>query len=708
MFRVDQGGWVMSATARLMVRFCGTRATIFFCAGFLWFTSAGFCAVVPPGEGYTVPFYSEKTEVAWDVETNPIPATVTIYKVVPATFSTTVISNVLRLAGYSPSNRVLALDDDSRIPKDTLMFQRDDEEQRLCIVPSMGLITFQGPRTDYRSPDVFEGVPDKSRAFDLGTNILRQMDLPPGQIQTGNNHLPHARIVGSVMTIPIMRSRQADMTVEFGRQIEGIPCDYSDQSLEIRFGSHERIERFELRWDGLKPAETLRPSTREQIIAWAKEGRASVVNAAGPMEARTIDMAEIKRLTIKEISLHYSPKNSWSHETHDEVEADRLYPYAELYAEIELGPGDTETCRLLCPITEVGLRQPTHESGSFSVYPSRLYEKQKAAAKPPPPMSMVSFRAPYPAVGSIERLDPALDDLVSGDAKVEKLAEGFEYVRGITWMPTEKQVVFSDTHSNIAYRWREGNGVEPFLNPSGLTSTNSGYTGREPGSSGLTVDSDGRLVLCQQGNRCVARLKPDGRTFTTIVDRFEGKRFNSPHALCFDRKGNLYFTDSADGMSGGMGEMEYCGVYRVTPDGKATLLTKELVFPRGIALSPDQRTLYVSGSLRYLQAPMLMSYELGEDGVVGSGRVLFDASALTPGGRAGPVGLRVDQRGNIWAAGPRGILIISPQGKQLGTILTDLQIGGSDCAFGDDGSTLYFSSGVWIFRVKTKTKGCGF
>jgi len=319
---------------------------------------------------------------------------------------------------------------------------------------------------------------------------------------------------------------------------------------------------------------------------------------------------------------------------------------------------------------------------------------------------VVSHKAPYPTIGQIDRVDPALDQLLPADAKIEKLAEGFQWAEGPVWMPKEQQLAFSATRENIAYLWRAGTGAEVLLSPSGLTATGSVYDGREPGSNGLTIDSQGRLVLCQQGDRRIARLNTDGKTFTTMADRYDGKRFNSPNDLCFDRKGNLYFTDPPYGTGPStVRELDYCGVFRVTPDGKVTLLTKELDRPNGIGLSPDQRTLYVSNSTR--QRPIIMAYALKDDGTLGAGRIFFDAAPLYQSGHRGvPDGLKVDQHGNLWANGPGGILIISTEGKHLGTISPGMMT--ANCAFGDDGSSLYIAADMCLCRVKTKTKGCGF
>ncbi len=317
---------------------------------------------------------------------------------------------------------------------------------------------------------------------------------------------------------------------------------------------------------------------------------------------------------------------------------------------------------------------------------------------------IVSLKPPYPTIGQIERLDPALDQLLPTDAKIEKLAEGFNWSEGPVWMPKERQLVFSDVPENIVYRWREGPGIDIFLNPSGFTGDS--YDGRERGSNGLNVDGEGRLVLAQHGDRRVARLNPDGKTFTTIADRYDGKRFNSPNDLCFDRKGNLYFTDPPYGVGPSTKiELDYQGVYRASPDGKVTLLSKELARPNGIAVSPDQRTIYVANSDN--ARPVIMAYELKDDGTVGPGRVFFDSVPLRSGGRRGAMdGMEVDAQGNLWATGPGGVLIISPQGKHLGTLLTGQAT--ANCAFGDDGSTLYITADMFLCRVKTKTKGTGF
>ena len=318
---------------------------------------------------------------------------------------------------------------------------------------------------------------------------------------------------------------------------------------------------------------------------------------------------------------------------------------------------------------------------------------------------IVSTPTPYPAFGSVERLDPALDALLAPGVNMEKLAEGFSWSEGPVWLPREQRLIFSDVPKNTAYQWKDGAGATVFLQP-------SGYTGLVPGpnlgegSNGLTLDHEGRLLLCQHGDRRISRLNDDGRTFTTVADRFEGKRFSSPNDLCVDRPGNIYFTDPPYGLGkAGVREIDFSGIYRRAPDGTITLLNRELERPNGIALSPDEKTLYVGNTDE--QRPVILAIPLQADGTVGASRVFFDSTALRVPGRPGSLdGLRVDVQGNVWTSGPGGILVISPAGKHLGSLLTGRST--ANCCFGGpDGSTLYITSQNTLCRIQTKTKGNG-
>ncbi len=305
--------------------------------------------------------------------------------------------------------------------------------------------------------------------------------------------------------------------------------------------------------------------------------------------------------------------------------------------------------------------------------------------------------------GEIERLDPAFDALVAPNAKIEKLAEGFEWSEGPTWY--EGAVVFSDVPENIIYRWKEGmTSAEVFLKPSGMTTPVAGF--REQGSNGLSRDAQGKLLVCMHGDRRVARWEKG--TFTTLADRFDGKKFNSPNDLAVRKNGDVYFTDPPYGLDKGnespLKEQTFNGVYRVTPKGEVSVVTKAVNWPNGIAFSPDEKLLYIAVSDS--EAPRIMAYDVQPDGTVAGERIFFDASkAGKPGDKGSCDGMKVDARGNIWATGPGGVLAISPQGKLLGRILTGQATG--NCCWGDDGSTLYITADMFLVRVKTQTKGAG-
>lgn len=309
----------------------------------------------------------------------------------------------------------------------------------------------------------------------------------------------------------------------------------------------------------------------------------------------------------------------------------------------------------------------------------------------------------HETLGSIERLDPALDALLPKDAKVEVLAKGLDWAEGPVWSKRDNCLYFSDVPQNVVYRWKEGEGISVYLKPSGYTGPTP--RGGEPGSNGLTIDNQGRLTLCQHGDRRVARLEKDWSQ-TALADRYEGKRFNSPNDLCYDSKGNLYFTDPPYGLEGKLEdpkkELPYQGVYRRSADGKLTLLTKDIKFPNGIALSRDERTLYVAESNP--DKPVIWAHDLSPSGTLGKPRVFWDGSSLVAKKLKGlPDGMKVDEHDNIWLGGPGGILVISKEGKHLGTILTDQAT--ANCAWGGDGTWLYFCADMYLCRIKTGTRG---
>ena len=311
-----------------------------------------------------------------------------------------------------------------------------------------------------------------------------------------------------------------------------------------------------------------------------------------------------------------------------------------------------------------------------------------------------------PTLGTIERFDPRLDQLIPPGAKVERLGQGYDWSEGPVWDKKGGYLLFSDVPMNTVFKWAPGmSAPEAFLKPSGYT----GQTprGGEPGSNGLVKDAQGRLVLCQHGDRRIARLEADG-SFKTLIDNYEGKKLNSPNDAVYHSDGSLYFTDPPYGLLGKNAdpkkELPFNGVYRLAPDGKLTLLTQEMTYPNGIGLSPDEKTLYVANSDP--EKALWMAFPVKDDGTIGPGRVFFDATRGVKTLKGLPDGLKVDQAGNLWATGPGGVLIFSPDGKNLGLLNTGEAT--ANVGFGDDGSTLYITADMYLGRLKTLAKGRGF
>ena len=306
---------------------------------------------------------------------------------------------------------------------------------------------------------------------------------------------------------------------------------------------------------------------------------------------------------------------------------------------------------------------------------------------------------------SIEHLDPAFDKLIPPGAQIEKCAEGFNWSEGPTWF--QKAVVFSDVPENVIYKWSPGDALKAsvFMKPSGMLKPTPGF--REQGSNGLGVDAQGRLLICQHGERRVARVEKDGAQ-TALADKFEGKRFNSPNDLALRKNGDIYFTDPPYGLDklndSPLKELPFNGVFRIAADGKVSVVVKDLTFPNGIAFSPDEKILYVAVSDP--KHTNIMAYDVQADGGVSGGREFFNAETVKkPDLKGGCDGMKVDVAGNVFSTGPGGVLVISPAGKHLGTLLTGQQTG--NCAWGDDGSTLYICADMYLCRVKTATKGAG-
>ena len=333
------------------------------------------------------------------------------------------------------------------------------------------------------------------------------------------------------------------------------------------------------------------------------------------------------------------------------------------------------------------------------------------------PTHAASPASSRPTIGHIERLDPRLDALVDPAARMEVIANGFAWVEGPVWVRADGgYLLFSDIPPNRVLRWQQGRGVEVYLDQSGYAGPipRPNHEGRdEPGSNALALDPQGRLVLCQHGNRQVARMdaplgKPKAK-YVAIADRYEGKRLNSPNDLVYNTDGSLYFTDPPYGLprkeKDPDKQLDFQGVYRVARDGKVTLLTKELSRPNGIAFSPDHKTLYVANSDP--QRAIWMAYDVKPDGSIANGRVFFDATSwVGPEKKGLPDGMKVDSQGHLFATGPGGLHVFDRDGHHLGTFATGQAT--SNCAFGEDGSTLFITADMYVLRLPLKVKGAGF
>lgn len=308
-------------------------------------------------------------------------------------------------------------------------------------------------------------------------------------------------------------------------------------------------------------------------------------------------------------------------------------------------------------------------------------------------------------LGTIERRDPRLEALLGREAALEVVASGFSWLEGPVWDRSSGSLLFSDIPTNTVFRWKEGEGVSRFLKPSGYSGS-APFLGREPGSNGLVLDSAGRLVLCQHGDRRLARREADG-TLVPVAERYEGRRLNSPNDLVYRKGGELYFTDPPFGLPRHFEdegrELTFSGVFRVRPDGRVVLATDALRAPNGLAFSPDERTLYVSNADP--AHAVWMAFDVREDGSLARGRVFADATAWVKHGPGLPDGLKADREGNLFATGPGGIYVFTPEAELLGVVRTGVAT--ANLAWGEDGSVLYVTADKQVARLRTLTRGAG-
>lgn len=305
----------------------------------------------------------------------------------------------------------------------------------------------------------------------------------------------------------------------------------------------------------------------------------------------------------------------------------------------------------------------------------------------------------YTKTGSVERLSPEIDDIIAPGELPEILAGGFDWTEGPLWLPELNILIFSDIPKNIVYQWSEKTGISVYLKPSGYTGTSP--RGGESGSNGLLVDLNNRLVLCQHGDRRIARMdasleKPEPK-FITLADRYNGKRLNSPNDAVYSINGDLYFTDPAYGLEEGYygpgRELDFTGVFRLSTDGSLSLLTDKMNAPNGIGISPDGKKLYVANSGDG-EDSYWMVFDLKSDGTIDEGRIFYKA------GKGHPDGLKVRKDGIIFATGAGGVWIFTPEGKHLGTVLTGQTT--SNCALGNEGKYLYITADDYLMRIRLK------
>ena len=303
----------------------------------------------------------------------------------------------------------------------------------------------------------------------------------------------------------------------------------------------------------------------------------------------------------------------------------------------------------------------------------------------------------------IDVRDQALNDVLDPNASLDLLETGFGWSEGPTWDRQRERLYFTDVPNNIAFQWPRAGPVSVFLDPSG-TSNAHGF--REPGSNGLWYSRQGDLIVCNHGLRRVERLDLDTHTRLPIAVDYQGRRFNGPNEVVEASDGTLYFTDPPYGLEGlnasPLKEMSVNGVYRVRPDGQVERLVSDMTFPNGVALSPDERTLYVSQSAP--NAPIIRALDLALDGSVAAHRTFFDASSLmNPSDPHMVDGMAVSGSGHIFATGPGGVLVLTPNGQLLGRILTGRAT--ANCAFGEDGRTLFITAHDRLLRIRSKARG---
>ncbi|WP_333916467.1 SMP-30/gluconolactonase/LRE family protein [Sphingomonas sp. LR60] len=313
--------------------------------------------------------------------------------------------------------------------------------------------------------------------------------------------------------------------------------------------------------------------------------------------------------------------------------------------------------------------------------------------------ALTGFADATPSV-VLRRLTPAFDRIVAPGTRVEVIATGIQWAEGPVWVPLDGgYLLFSDPPANVVRRWSRGDGVTTFLSPSGAPDPDRTVL-REPGANGLTLDHGGRLLIANSGGRSIDRVDLKTRARTVLVDRYKGKRFNSPNDMHVARDGAIWFTDPPYGLAGDdrspAKEQSVNGVYRWRAGGEAVLVDGSLTRPNGIALSPDERRLYVAVS--DADDPRVIAYDLGRDGMPRASRVLVSAKAGHAQGKPGlPDGMKVARDGTLVCSMPGGIMFLTPEGEPIGLIETTTPA--ANVAFGEGGAALYVTNNDCVLRV---------
>jgi len=308
----------------------------------------------------------------------------------------------------------------------------------------------------------------------------------------------------------------------------------------------------------------------------------------------------------------------------------------------------------------------------------------------------------YETIGSIEVMDEGLNGILNVDARTEIIGEGFSWSEGPVWVEEHGFLLFSDVPENTIFKWTEEDGVTEYLSPSGYTGDSD--RGGEIGSNGLIISNNGRLILCQHGDRRIAEMdapldQPESE-FITKADQYNGSSFNSPNDVIQHSDGSIYFTDPPYGLEGYVDdptrEIDFQGVFRISTDGEVQLLTDELTRPNGLAFSPDESLLYVANSDG--SAALWMVYDVREDGGIENGRLFYDATEHVGEAPGLPDGMKVRSDGTIFATGPGGLWIFSAEGTPLGRVETGEFI--SNGAFNGNESVFYMTADSYILRLQ--------